>query len=79
MVKSCVAPITVKGSGLTFYRFPANIERRKKWIAAVRRDKWQLHFIPMSAWVSVCKYPQLKPPNKKVITSSFHPDIKRDI
>ena len=44
MVKSCVAfgcsNRSVKGSELTFYRFPANIERRKKWIAAVRREKW---------------------------------------
>ena len=44
MVKSCVAfgcsNRSVKGSGLTFYRFPANVERRKKWIAAVRREKW---------------------------------------
>ena len=30
----------MKGSGVSFYRFPADPERRKKWIAAVRRKNW---------------------------------------
>lgn len=27
--------------GLSFYRFLANVERRLKWIAAVKRENWQ--------------------------------------
>lgn len=44
MVKSCSAVgcqnRSVKGTSLSFYRFPSDPERRAKWIAAVRRDKW---------------------------------------
>ena len=30
-----------KGSGISFYRFPADPERRAKWVAAVKREDWQ--------------------------------------
>ena len=44
MVKSCSAvgceERAVKGSGVHFYCFPADPERRTKWIAAVRRKNW---------------------------------------
>ena len=30
-----------KAAGVSFYRFPADTERRSKWIAAVKRDSWQ--------------------------------------
>jgi len=45
MVKSCVAVgcsnRAFKGSKLSFYRFPADPERRQKWIAALRRKNWK--------------------------------------
>ena len=45
MVKSCVAVgcanRSKKGSKLSFYRFPADVDRRQKWIAAVKRKSWQ--------------------------------------
>ena len=45
MVKSCVAVgfanCSEKGSKLSFYRFPADSERRLKWIAAVQRKNWE--------------------------------------
>ena len=50
-------------SGVHFYRFPANKERRQRWIAAVRRDNWEptiysrlcsRHFIS-GKWV-ICDY-----------------------
>ena len=31
----------LKGSGLIFYRFPADPESRAKWVGAGRREDWQ--------------------------------------
>ena len=45
MVKSCCAFGCTnryhKGTKLSFYRFPADRERRSKWIAALKREDWQ--------------------------------------
>ena len=30
-----------KGCGIHFYRFPKGKSKRSKWIAAVRREKWE--------------------------------------
>ena len=30
----------MKGSTLSFYRFPADPDRRLKWVAALKREKW---------------------------------------
>ena len=44
MGKSCCAVGCTnrfkKGSSIHFYRFPDNLDRRAKWIAAVRRNHW---------------------------------------
>ena len=32
--------LCVRGSGLSFYIFPADLDRRNKWIAAVNRKNW---------------------------------------
>ena len=32
--------LCVRGSGLSFYTFPADLDRRNKWIAAVNRKNW---------------------------------------
>ncbi|KAH9360206.1 hypothetical protein HPB48_000087 [Haemaphysalis longicornis] len=58
MVVSCCAvgctKRATKGSGIGFFRFPKEIGRRKAWVQAVRRERWQpsdssricgLHFI----------------------------------
>lgn len=58
MVVSCCAvgctKRAAKGSGVGFFRFPKENTRRKAWVQAVRREKWQpsdssricgLHFI----------------------------------
>ncbi|XP_049515775.1 uncharacterized protein LOC125941939 [Dermacentor silvarum] len=58
MVVSCCAvgctKSAAKGSGVGFFRFPKENTRRKAWVQAVRREKWQpsdssricgLHFI----------------------------------
>ena len=43
-----------KGKGVGFYRIPKDPERRRRWVAAIRRVKWQpnegtrlcgLHFV----------------------------------
>ena len=45
MGKSCCAVRCVnrytKGSGIHFYRFPENPEKRARWIAAVDRKNWE--------------------------------------
>ncbi len=45
MVKSCCAVGCAnrhsKGSNLLFYRFPVDPDQRSKWIAAVKREKWE--------------------------------------
>lgn len=45
MGKSCCAVGCVKrfskGSGIHFYRFPENTERRARWVAAVGRKNWE--------------------------------------
>ena len=45
MVKSCCAPSWEnrwsKGSGLNFYRFPADPVRRARWVVAVSRKDWE--------------------------------------
>ena len=44
MPKNCCAVgcsnVFRKGSGIQFYRFPVDLERRSKWIAAVNRQNW---------------------------------------
>lgn len=44
MVKSCCAVgchnTYKKGNGIQFYRFPANPEKRARWVAAVNRKDW---------------------------------------
>ena len=32
---------TIRTPRLKFYRFPVDKERRRKWVSAIRRDKWQ--------------------------------------
>ena len=45
MEKACCAPGCVnrfsKGSGIKFYRFPVDPERRRRWITALNRKEWQ--------------------------------------
>ena len=45
MVKSCCAVgctnRSVKGCGVSFYRFPADLDRRARWVSAVNRKNWQ--------------------------------------
>ena len=45
MVKHCCAVgchnVYKKGSGVKFYRFPSDSERRSKWIASVKRENWK--------------------------------------
>ena len=45
MGKACCAPGCVnrfsKGSGIKFYRFPVDPERRRRWITALNRKEWQ--------------------------------------
>ena len=44
MPKYCCAPncsnVFVKGSGIKFYRFPTDPERKQNWIAALNRKDW---------------------------------------
>lgn len=44
MPKQCCAVncsnVFIKGSGVKFYRFPADPERKSKWVAAVNRKDW---------------------------------------
>ena len=44
MVKNCCAvgctKVYQKSNGISFYRFPTNVERKRRWIAAVRRENW---------------------------------------
>ena len=44
MVKNCCVVgchnVLKKNSGIQFYRFPTNPEKRSKWIAVVKRDDW---------------------------------------
>ena len=44
MVKSCCAigchNTYIKGNGIKFYRFPANSEKKAKWVAAVNHKDW---------------------------------------
>ena len=46
MVKSCCAVgcsnVYRKGSGIKFYRFPSDAERKAKWIAAIKCKNWTL-------------------------------------
>uniref|UniRef100_A0A8C4R720 THAP-type domain-containing protein n=1 Tax=Eptatretus burgeri TaxID=7764 RepID=A0A8C4R720_EPTBU len=46
MGKSCCAPRCTqrytKGSGVQFYRFPAEVDRQNLWISVLRREKWRL-------------------------------------
>jgi len=32
--------VFVKNSGISFYRFPTDKEKRERWIAAVKREGW---------------------------------------
>ena len=45
MVKSCCAVGCTnrytKDCGLRFYRFPSDVDRRSKWLAAMKRDNWK--------------------------------------
>ena len=45
MVKSCCAVGCVnhltKGSSLSFYRFPTDNDRRRRWISAINRKDWR--------------------------------------
>ena len=51
------------GSSISFYRFPADIDRRNKWISAVKRAKWtpsnynricNAHFIHGKFFIVIC-------------------------
>ena len=62
MVKSCCAVGCSnrysKGSGIPFYRFPTDIERKAMWIAAVNRKDWvpsEYSWICGSHFVNGCK------------------------
>ena len=45
MVKSCCAVgctnRILKGSGIQFYRFPSDCERRERWKTAIHHDDWE--------------------------------------
>ena len=45
MGKACCASGCVngfcKGNGIKFYRFPVDVDRRRRWIAALSRKDWQ--------------------------------------
>ena len=49
-------------SSVSFYRFPANLEQRNKWIAAIKRKNWQTspysrvcgaHFVTGKSYICV--------------------------
>ena len=51
------------GSSISFYRFPADIDRRNKWISAVKRANWtpsnysricSAHFIRGEFFIVIC-------------------------
>jgi len=70
-----------KNSGIKFYRFPTNPEKRSKWIAAVKHDDWipndytwicSTHFVtgkrsdnPLAANYVPTLFPQLNSPAKR--------------
>ena len=70
-----------KNSGIQFYRFPTNPEKRSKWIAAVKRDCWvpndntwicSTHFVtgkrsdnPLAPNYVPALFPQLNSPVKR--------------
>ena len=43
----------VRGCGVIFYRFPADLERRARWVAAVNRKNWQL---TDHSWLCSCHF-----------------------
>ena len=89
MVKNCCVvgchKVKKKG-GIPFYRFPTNPEKRSKWIAAVKRDKWapndhtwicRTHFVtgkrsnnPLAPNYVPSIFPQTKSPAKRRLESS---------
>ena len=42
------APIVSTKTGLSFYRFPVDPDRRSRWLTAVKRENWQPN---VSSWV----------------------------
>ena len=70
-----------KASGIHFYRFPTDAEKRRKWIAAVKRERWSpnqntwicsVHFVtgeksnnPLAPNFVPTIFPHLKSPAKR--------------
>ena len=85
MVKNCCVVgcynVFKKNSGIQFYRFPTNREKRSKWIAAVKHDDWvpndntwicSTHFVtgkrsdnPLAPNYIPMLFPQLNSPVKR--------------
>ena len=85
MVKNCCVVgccnVYKKASGIHFYRFPTNAEKRSKWIAAVKREGWSpnqntwicsVHFVtgekssnPLAPNFVPTIFPHLKSPAKR--------------
>ena len=63
-----------KGSGISFYRFPTEAERRERWIAAVNRKDWaptNYTWICSQHFVSGCKSDDPLSPNYVPSVFSF--------
>ena len=99
MVKSCCAVgcanRVTKGSKVSFYRFPVDLELRRQWIAAVDRKDWQptehsricsAHFVsgrrskdPLSPDYVPTIFPLLKSPVKRKRKNEFEAYKRRKL